>query len=301
VTVIFGWAPLQLIMEDDGQFSELCPDPLDPKCASRNSQFDFIFTVSSSLFALSVWPTGALLDRYGPRFSCLLGSVIFGAGMALVAVSDSKTFDAFLWGFCLISMGGPPIVLSFMHLSNLFPLYKGTIITVFNVMIDASSLVFVLLQLVNEAGVSRRTIFIAYCAVPAAIFVSAPFLWNSRAFSSPPPEEDESEAEDGEPVEDPDLLQEAEIRPERKDGYRDLEDGLDNVSYASHAVKPYGQDLTPLGFMQQVNTKVFVFGNIFTSLQLLRVNFYIGASLFCCTARRTELVVSSFQAPCTLS
>ena len=43
-----------------------------------------------------------------------------------------------LAGFVLIAIGGPPIVFSFMHLSNLFPSRKATIITIFNVMLDAS-------------------------------------------------------------------------------------------------------------------------------------------------------------------
>ena len=63
----------------------------------------------------------------------------------MFAFSDPPSVDMFIPGYLLIAIGGPPIVFSFMHISNLFPDNKGTIITMLNVGLDASSLMFVIL------------------------------------------------------------------------------------------------------------------------------------------------------------
>jgi hypothetical protein len=41
-----------------------------------------------------------------------------------------------------IAIGGLPVVLAMMHLSNLMPELAGTVITIMNVMIDVSALNF---------------------------------------------------------------------------------------------------------------------------------------------------------------
>lgn len=59
--VIFGWSALLLLLENEGVYAELCP--LEKTCAERTTRFELIFTAASTVFALSVWPTGFVLDR----------------------------------------------------------------------------------------------------------------------------------------------------------------------------------------------------------------------------------------------
>ena len=60
--VIFGWSALLILMENEGVYSELCE--LSTSCAERTERFELIYTAASTVFALSVWPTGFILDRY---------------------------------------------------------------------------------------------------------------------------------------------------------------------------------------------------------------------------------------------
>ena len=91
-------------------------------------------------------PAGVILDKLGPKFTCAIGAVLFGGGVALFAISKPGLLNLFTPGFILMGCGGPPIVLSFINLSNLYPNRKGLIITVFNVGIDASSIMFFLFE-----------------------------------------------------------------------------------------------------------------------------------------------------------
>lgn len=111
--------------------------------------------MATSAFCFCVWPTGIVLDRFGPRVCCMMGSLFFGAGCGLMAISTNE-IDYFMHGFCLMAIGGLPVVLSMMHLSNLLPEYAGTIITIFNVMIDVSSLNFKLIYVIFQVNNQRK-------------------------------------------------------------------------------------------------------------------------------------------------
>lgn len=55
--------------------------------------------------------------------------------------------------------------------------------TIFNVMIDVSSLDLQLFRVVVNAGIcTRQQAFTYYLAVPIAIFATAPFLWPNRKY-----------------------------------------------------------------------------------------------------------------------
>jgi 4-hydroxybenzoate polyprenyltransferase len=69
-------------------------------------------TVATSAFCFCVWPTGVVLDTYGPRACCMMGALFFGIGCALFAYSDA-THDFFLPGFAFMGIGGLPVFLLF--------------------------------------------------------------------------------------------------------------------------------------------------------------------------------------------
>eukprot|EP00743_Colponemidia_sp_Colp-15_P003634 GILK01003923.1.p1 GENE.GILK01003923.1~~GILK01003923.1.p1 ORF type:complete len:474 (+),score=63.84 GILK01003923.1:39-1460(+) len=234
---IFGWAPMELILQDDGAYRELCPEG-EQTCAEQKKRLNLIFTIASSLFLFSL-PTGYFLDRYGPRWTCTLGSFFFGVGTLLVAISDSKELDLFCPGFCLIAFGGPPVVFSFIHLSNLFPANKATIIGAFNIMIDCSAVDFALVEMIySNLGLSRKAIFIAYTVIIGAMCIASIFLWPDQPYK--------------------------------------LHDVLLDAHEASQAVNPLGTDLTRDTVIGTVKSKPFLFAAVYAVLQLFRCNFYLG-------------------------
>lgn len=143
--VVFGWPAVVIMLEEQGVYRYLCQPGEELPCLAQVDQFNLIFTIASTGFACSVLPMGAVLDRFGPKVSSLIGSAFVLGGSVMFAFSDPPSIDMFIPGYLLIAIGGPPIVFSFMHISNLFPDNKGTIITMLNVGLDASSLMFVIL------------------------------------------------------------------------------------------------------------------------------------------------------------
>jgi hypothetical protein len=78
-----------------------------------------------------------------------------------------------------------------MHLSNLFPAQKGTIITLFNVGLDASSLMFLILHEVwLNFDVHYKWLFLAFSVLPLLSLVSGFFLWPMKAYEEETNEDD---------------------------------------------------------------------------------------------------------------
>jgi MFS family permease len=193
-----------MMLQEEGIYGDVCPN--HPPCqvgalampagesetartqltrwASQEQgvRLQMIYTVATSAFCFCVWPTGVVLDTYGPRACCMMGALFFGIGCALFAYSDA-THDFFLPGFVFMAIGGLPVVLSMMHLSELMPWLAGTIMSIFNVMIDVSSLDLQLFRVAVSNGLcSRQEAFTYYMAVPVAIFVTAPLLWPNHKY-----------------------------------------------------------------------------------------------------------------------
>mmetsp|Transcript_40378 Transcript_40378/g.99170 ORF Transcript_40378/g.99170 Transcript_40378/m.99170 type:complete len:558 (+) Transcript_40378:58-1731(+) len=234
--MVFGWAPLQLMLEEEGIYANECKDGVAP-CPEQGIKLQTMYTVATSAFCFCVWPTGMVLDKYGPRVCSMMGSVLFGVGCALMAISSNEQ-DYFVPGLTFIALGGLPIVLAMMHLSNLLPEYAGTIITLFNVCIDVSSLNFKILYEIFALGFSHRDLFLGYTIVPILIFISSIFLWPMQKY-------------------EPRMMPPA------------VGEGAALASQPKSTME--GQS-----FMRQVSSRHFILCALFTSLQLLHVNFYIG-------------------------
>lgn len=183
--VVFGWPAMVIMLESQGVYQYLCEEGAHLPCQAQLNRFNLVFVVASTGFAWSVLPMGVILDRWGPKICVAMGSVLIFAGSLLFAFSDPPHFDGFLPGYLLMGVGGPPVVFSCMHLANLFPQKKGTIITLLNVALDASSLVFVILGDLYRAApeaLTYKVMFIGFAAVPALALLVGLLLWPMRAY-----------------------------------------------------------------------------------------------------------------------
>lgn len=54
--IVFGWAPLQLLLQEEGIYGDSCPD--GPPCEEQAVRLDLIYTAATSAFCFCVWPTG---------------------------------------------------------------------------------------------------------------------------------------------------------------------------------------------------------------------------------------------------
>ena len=64
--VIFGWSPLLLMLQKEGQFSERC-QPGVISCVEQSNAFNMIFTLGAFAVNMVALPEGLFLDRVGPQ------------------------------------------------------------------------------------------------------------------------------------------------------------------------------------------------------------------------------------------
>lgn len=124
-----------------------------------------MLTVAVALLNVFCFPVGFLIDRIGPKWVGLGGSISTTIGSLLFAFS-SKNFDAYIPGYILIGVGGSTIFMSILHFLNLFPLKRGFLVSLFTAAEDASTGVFFFFKLFHSIGVSIRTLFLSYSAIP---------------------------------------------------------------------------------------------------------------------------------------
>ena len=134
-------------------------------------RFGLIFALASAAALLSQLPMGFVLDWIGPRATVLVASVLTSLGCALMAVSDGKAVDYFLIGYLLLGWAGPSYVAAGVSLANLFPSYRGAVLSLFPGSFNVSAAVFLVFDLLSvDHFVSRRTLFLGLGAV--SLFVA---------------------------------------------------------------------------------------------------------------------------------
>ncbi|EFQ99776.1 FMP42 [Nannizzia gypsea CBS 118893] len=186
--IIFGYAALKPILISEGVYSHLCMNDevitAARVCDKQELRLNFMFTVSaiaSNLFAL---PSGAILDKYGPRFTGGVGAILLAMGSLLFATASHFPYDRHLFGYTLMAMGGVAVFISSFHLSNSFPKHSGIILSILTGAFDLSSALFLLFRRVHGANASLKFLFLLYLTIPGLILISQVFLMPSRPYST---------------------------------------------------------------------------------------------------------------------
>jgi hypothetical protein len=90
--IVFGWAPLQLLLQEEGIYGDSCAN--GPPCEEQAVRLDLIYTAATSAFCFCVWPTGLVRCARGPLqptccTSCaLLRNKSDGASAAIGPLAD---------------------------------------------------------------------------------------------------------------------------------------------------------------------------------------------------------------------
>ena len=173
--IIFGWPPLLLIFQREDQYNELCT--VDG-CSEQENALNWMYVLGCSVINLCAFPLGILLDMIGPKWLSIMGAGTAAVGFFCMAVSDSATLDYFPLGISLIAITGQLSMLFLYPVSFLLQ-SKTTILTIGSCCFDASSLVFMLFQLLNEyASISRTILFAVWGGFAFLTFGTLAVLWN---------------------------------------------------------------------------------------------------------------------------
>lgn len=164
------------------------------------SDYEVIFTCFGT-FQIAALPIGIMLDRFGPKFAVLVGSVVFllgGVGFAFSAF-PGKPVNLFLRDFHLLAMdfyalsysflafGGPFIFMGTLHLSRAFPSHSGLVMALLTGAFDMSSIVYFIFAKLHDLpnhSLGVKQFFLFYSVVPALIFLYGLLFMPSTPFSS---------------------------------------------------------------------------------------------------------------------
>jgi hypothetical protein len=144
-------------LRTNGQYGNLCDNKLP--CVNQTLQFNKIYVIGVSIFFVSFAIYGYILDKFGPKIASITGMFFNSLGTLIFALSDSRTFDAFLPALILIGAGAPGSYISAFHICQLFSIYKNIASSILVGSMVGSSLVYLSFANIIRAGVSHSIVF----------------------------------------------------------------------------------------------------------------------------------------------
>ncbi|KAG7399323.1 hypothetical protein PHYBOEH_009125 [Phytophthora boehmeriae] len=176
--LVFGWAPLLLLLQEEGQYHELCEDANGPTCVAQENRLNLIFAVASVAMNAGALPVGVFLDRAGPRVTIACAAIIEVSGLTLLALADSQQFDVFVPAYLLIAFGGCITMMASYPASFLIMRYQTAILAAISCLFDGSSVIFLVLYAIHERfGLSRQELLLGLAVLAAAMYLLLIFLW----------------------------------------------------------------------------------------------------------------------------
>lgn len=275
--IIFGFSQLKIILLEEGVYGHLCP-PQQNGCKDQVTRLQSIFVVAASATNFSAFPIGYILDRYGPKVSTIIGSLLFFLGCLLFGFS-SPSLDMYYPAFLFLAIGGPFIFLSTINLSRAFPKYSGLIMAIITGAFDGSSVVFwVFLKIYKSSdSVTISAIFKVFSIVPILSFVFAVLLMPSTPYevsSKPQVVINDMEQDQEQIADEADPLLSSQSDTELNQKHNIEEESLTNPD--EEPVDNDGLFLREKTALQQIGSWCFLLLVIFSSVYMIRLNFYIG-------------------------
>lgn len=156
----------------------------DRRCYPR---LNFMFAAAAVATNVCALPVGTVLDRYGPRLTGIVGSILLAVGAVLLAFAARLPFDGYLSGYLFLALGGPFIFIPSFQLSNTFPNHSGLILALLTGAFDSSSAIFLFYRLIYTASkdtFNLQKFFLAYLIVPIFVLITQIFLMPSKSYET---------------------------------------------------------------------------------------------------------------------
>ncbi|KAG8533750.1 uncharacterized protein KY384_001491 [Bacidia gigantensis] len=179
--VVFGYAAIKPVLVSEGVYRESCDEKeyiitagALGTCYGQEIRLNLMFTTAAVATNVCALPVGTLLDKYGPRVSAIVGSVLLAIGALLLAFAAQSPFDAYIPGYLFLALGGPFVFISSFQLSNTFPQRSGLILALLTGAFDSSSAIFLIYRLIYEASDQTFTpqqFFLVYLLIPVFILI----------------------------------------------------------------------------------------------------------------------------------
>lgn len=146
-----------------------------------------MFTIAAVATNCVALPVGTILDKYGPRISGIIGSILLAIGALLFAFAAQLPFDAYIPGYIFLALGGPFVFIPSFQLSNTFPQHSGLILALLTGAFDSSSAIFLFYRLIYSASHETFTpqkFFLIYLIVPIFILLVQIFIMPHNSYKT---------------------------------------------------------------------------------------------------------------------
>lgn len=277
-----------------------------------------MFTTAAVATNVCALPVGTVLDRYGPRVSGIVGSLLLTIGSLFMAFASRAPFDAYIPGYLFLALGGPFVFISSFQLSNTFPRNSGLILALLTGAFDSSSAVFLIYRLIYTASgnsFSLEKFFLVYLVVPVYIILVQIFIMPAYSYqtvgemisqaeeSSQTPEVSNNHAEDDSTrrqIEEQQRQHRESIVDEMTSLLGKRGDKQQRQEERKKEISGVWGVLHGRSALEQIKTPWFILITIFTVLQMTRINYFVATvntqyQYMLHSARKADLVNHVFD------
>ena len=243
-----------------------------------------MFTTAAVATNVCALPVGTILDRYGPRVSGIIGSILLTIGALLMAFAIQLPFDAYIPGYLFLALGGPFVFISSFQLSNTFPQRSGLILALLTGAFDSSSAIFLFYRLMYSASRGSFTpqkFFLLYLIVPIFIIVVQIFVMPANSYKTVGEliTQVEGRIEDT----DPDSEDMARWRQHRESVVSETTTLLGKSATKQQTEEEQKKQISGVwgalhgrSALQQIMTPWFILVALFTVIQMTRINYFVA-------------------------
>ena len=288
--IIFGWAPLELMLLREGQYGRYCdagvvvvdnitaediyPALLEaagasgaPLCSDQTNALAGMFTAGQFCLNFFSFFNGMALDYLPKSILLFLCAVVQITGLVLLGISDATgdaSRDYFYLAYSLLAMGGSATMLSAFPASFLLKKYQAGLLASISCLFDASSIIFsVFKALQDKYGWTRQDIILTYIILAVMVYTPLVICWTILERRN---WQKVLEAED--------VAEEAQIAKNRGIGSADTSSSDDfassNPNYLAHVKR-----IQNMHIFEQCKTSDFLFTMFFVATHMLQCNYYV--------------------------
>ncbi|KAL9599555.1 MAG: hypothetical protein Q9179_003516 [Wetmoreana sp. 5 TL-2023] len=299
--IVFGYAALKPVLLNEGVYRDNCPEArisTDDTCYEQEIRLNFMFTTAAVATNICALPVGTVLDRYGPRISGIIGSLLLAIGALFFAFASQAPFDGYIPGYLFLALGGPFVFISSFQLSNTFPRHSGLILALLTGAFDSSSAIFLFYRLIYNAShhtFAPQKFFLVYLIVPICICIAQLTLMPKNSYKTVGElvTHAEDPANDIQPSTDnhiDDQARLAHLREERRQHRESIVDEITSLlgRKGEEGDKQTQQEerkkqisgvwgaLHGRSAVQQIRSPWFILITFFTVIQMTRINYFVA-------------------------
>ncbi|XP_034044614.1 solute carrier family 43 member 3-like [Thalassophryne amazonica] len=167
------WASLVFVYKVNGYFSGHCTNITTKNhsvyvdCRGQDNDFSKVLLVATFLNSACYFPSGFVFDHCGTMVTRIIAISLYTCGTLIVILSNKETSVLLYPAEVFLGLAGSMFFMTNIQVGNLFYTHHSTIIGIYEGLQTTSAGIFVIIKLLQEAGVSVHSsfIFLSVCSI----------------------------------------------------------------------------------------------------------------------------------------